>query len=112
MSELSVILTACPEANADSLAAYLVEGRFAACVSALPGAQSTYRWQDEVRRDAETLLLIKVPHAGLDDCIAALEAIHPYAVPEIVVLPSERVNTSYLAWAVAMTVGQPDTAPA
>ena len=109
MSELSVILTSCPKADANWLAALLVEGLHAACVSAIPGAQSTYRWKGEVRRERETLLLIKVPQAALEGCIAALEAAHPYDVPEIVVLPAERVNANYLAWAQASTAGLPDT---
>ncbi len=105
MSELFVILTSCPAAAADGIATHLVEGQFAACVSALPGALSTYRWNGEVQRDQETLLLIKVPEPALDACIAALEAVHPYEVPEIVALPAARVNASYLAWARQMVPG-------
>ena len=45
MTELFVILTACPPDHADAIATHLVTGQHAACVSALPGAQSTYRWQ-------------------------------------------------------------------
>lgn len=111
MSELAVILTSCAPAHADAIAAHLIEGQFAACVSALPGAVSTYRWQGQVQREAETLLLIKVPQRALDACLAALTAVHPYEVPELVVLDAAQVNASYLAWAVAMTSAPPNTAP-
>ena len=99
--QLYVILTACPPENADALATHLIAGQFAACVSALPGALSTYRWQGAVQRETETLLLVKVPHAALERCMAAIQAVHPYEVPELVVLPAEQVATSYLAWAQA-----------
>ncbi len=118
MTELFVILTACPPEHADAIATHLVTGQHAACVSALPGAMSTYRWQAPgqaeatVQREAETLLLVKVPQHALDRCLAALQAVHPYDVPELVVLPAERVSAPYLAWAVAMTAGLPDTAQA
>lgn len=96
---LYVILSSCPATAADAIARGLVEQRVAACVSALPGAVSTYRWQDSVQCEAETLLLIKVPGERLDACMAALAVLHPYEVPEIVALPADRVAQGYLAWA-------------
>ncbi len=112
MTQLFVVLTACPADAADAIAAHLIQGRLAACVTAVPGALSTYRWHGAVLREPETLLLVKVPHTGLDACLAALAALHPYAVPELIALPAERVNAAYLAWAVSATSGPPDTAPA
>ena len=110
MSGLVVILTSCPPDRADAIATHLVEGRHAACVSALPNAQSTYIWQGKLQREVETLLLVKVPREGLDACLAALTAVHPYAVPELLVLPAERVNAGYLAWALGTISGPPDRA--
>ena len=111
MSELVVILTSCPPDKADGIAAHVVEGRFAACVTALPNARSTYRWQGQVQQENETLLLVKVPRAGLDACLAALTAVHPYEVPELLVLPVAGVNPSYLAWATASLCDPPSTEP-
>ncbi len=109
MTALFVVLTACPPDHADRLADALIAGQHAACVTALPGARSTYRWQGAVQHEVETLLLVKVVAAQLDACLAALETLHPYEVPELVVLPAERVNAAYLAWA---SSGLPDTAQA
>ena len=98
---LHVILSSCPAAAADAIARGLVEQRVAACVSALPGAVSTYRWQGAVQCEPETLLVIKAPEETLEACMAALVALHPYDVPEVVAWPAQRVADSYLAWALA-----------
>lgn len=99
--ELAVVLTACPPHAAEQLAELLVAQRLAACVTALPGGQSTYRWQGAIQREPETLLLIKVPRPAVAACVAALEAAHPYEVPEVVVLSAAEVSAAYLAWAFA-----------
>lgn len=98
-AELYVIVSSCPADVADAIAQGLVERRMAACVSALAGARSTYRWQEQIQQETETLLLIKVPRAQVDACAKALQDLHPYEVPEIVILPASGVAASYLAWA-------------
>ncbi len=107
MTTLCVVLTSCPPDRADAIAAHLIDGHFAACVSVVPGAVSTYRWQGQLQRETEALLLVKVPQPSLERCLAALTAVHPYAVPELVVLAAQDVNASYLAWAMAMTAVEP-----
>lgn len=97
---LSVILSSCPPDVAGTLARALVERGLAACVSALPGAQSTYYWQGEIHCDQEALLLIKTPADRVAACMAELKALHPYAVPEMVEIPAGRVGAEYLLWAV------------
>ena len=105
---LDVILTSCPPDQAQMLADSLVAQEVAACVSILPGAVSTYRWQGALQRDAESLLLVKVPTELRHACMAALKAVHPYTVPELVVLQASEVSASYLAWALQVTAA---TAP-
>ena len=100
---LSVILTSCPPAAAQGIADALIESRTAACVSAIPGVLSTYRWQGTIHRDAETLLMIKTTRDQVEACMAALRDVHPYSVPEMVELPAERVWEAYLDWATAQT---------
>ena len=45
MSDVRVLLCTCPPAAADGLAAALVERRLVACVNAIPGVASRYRWK-------------------------------------------------------------------
>ena len=98
-AEVVVVLSTAPDATtASRLADALVERRLAACVNAIPGVRSTYRWEGEIRRDDEVLLLIKTTRAGLRALEGAIVELHPYEVPEIVVLPVEGGSPAYLRW--------------
>lgn len=102
MSELIVILCTAPdEATAEKLGRGLVEARLAACVNAIPGAKSFYRWKGKIESDSEVQLLIKTRPDHFDEIVRWLEEHHPYEVPEIVALPAERVSGPYLQWAIA-----------
>lgn len=99
MGDFVVALTTVPgDFDAAGLAKTLVERGLAACVNVLPGVTSVYRWKDGVEVDAEQQLIIKTTAdkiAALDEAIAAL---HPYDVPEFVVLPIVAGSRRYLAW--------------
>jgi periplasmic divalent cation tolerance protein len=96
--ELKLLLSTAPDGEtADRIAGALVEEGLAACVQVLPGLRSVYRWQGELERSAETLILIKSHRA--EACLARLAELHPYEVPEGVVIPIESGLTDYLRWA-------------
>jgi periplasmic divalent cation tolerance protein len=89
----------CPnEAVAEQIAEVLVAERLAACVNQVPGLRSTYLWQGEIVRDAETLLLIKTTDARFDMLAARLRELHPYELPEIVATTVSHGLTEYLQW--------------
>jgi len=48
---------------------------------------------------------MKTRSARVEELIAALRSIHPYEVPEIVVLPAMAGNPSYLDWVRGETRG-------
>ena len=102
--ELIVILCTVPdEATAERLARGLIDANLAACVNALPGVRSYYRWEGETRCDGEVQLLIKTRRARFDDVAGWITTHHPYEVPELVALSASRVGQSYLAWALEQT---------
>jgi periplasmic divalent cation tolerance protein len=81
-------LCSCPnEAVAIDIARILVTENLAACVNRIPGIQSTYRWQERVCEDAEQLLMIKTVPARYEALEMRLKALHPYEIPEIIVIP-------------------------
>ena len=101
---LIVVLCTVPdEATAERLAKGLVEERLAACVNAIPGVKSFYRWQGKVETDTETQLLIKTRSERFDELAAWISANHPYEVPELIAIPADRVSDAYFAWAVEQT---------
>jgi periplasmic divalent cation tolerance protein len=97
---MRIILSNCPPAKADEIAGALVAERLAACVNAIPGVTSTYRWKGKIERDPETTLLVKTSAKTLEKCVARLRALHPYEVPEIVVLTPDVVASfePYVRW--------------
>jgi len=103
-NQLVVILCTVPdEATAEKLATGLVEERLAACVNAIPGVRSFYRWRGKIEADTEIQLVIKTRSERFDELAAWISANHPYDVPEIVAIPANRVSKAYLAWAVEQT---------
>lgn len=84
--------------QAATLAQLLVEQELAACVQILPPMTSVYRWQGQIERATETLLLIKTLRASYPAVEAAIRAYHPYQTPEIIALPMEAGAEDYLAW--------------
>ncbi len=94
-----LLLSACPDAaSADRIATALVEEGLAACVTALPGARSVYRWQGAIERADECVLLIKALAGDYPALERRLLALHPYDVPELLALPVLAGNPAYLAW--------------
>lgn len=97
--ESLLVLTNCPDAAvAEEIARHLVEGRLAACVNILAPCRSVYRWQGAVETAAEVPLLIKTSADRYADLEAALQAVHPYEVPEIIALPIDKGLPAYLDW--------------
>ena len=96
--ESLLVLTTCSASEADGLATMLVERRLAACVNAVNGITSTYRWQDAVERDQETLLLIKTTRNRYPDVERAIREQSSYDLPEVVAVPLAAGLPGYLAW--------------
>ncbi len=87
--------------NADEarrIANELVERQLAACVQILPEIESVYRWNGEVQRETELLLLAKTTAAQFDDLERVVREIHSYDVPEIVALKVAHVSEPYRVW--------------
>ena len=81
----------------------LVAERLAACANILPGAHSIYRWQGEIVRDSEVVIVAKTRAALVDAAIARVRALHSYQVPCVVALPIVAGNAAYLEWLMEQT---------
>ncbi len=81
----------------------LVDERLIACGTILPGATSVYRWQGKVTAEDEVVVLLKTHKARWDALKAAVEAHHPYEVPELLALPVVAGLEPYLDWVASET---------
>lgn len=93
-----VVLTTIPEATAEPLVRKLVEERLVACGNILPASVSVYRWRGEVERAAESLVVLKTTAAAVPRLIERVPELHPYEVPEVLVLPVTGGLDAYLDW--------------
>jgi periplasmic divalent cation tolerance protein len=99
MTPYQVVLTTVSSAEeAKRIARSLVEARLVACVNIVGGVESVYRWQGAIEEAAEILLLMKTHVEKLAELEAALHRLHPYEVPEFLVLTVNQGGTAYLKW--------------
>jgi periplasmic divalent cation tolerance protein len=89
-------ITTPPEA-ASELAEALVEERLAACVNQFP-CSSVYRWDGEVHRDDEVVLLAKTTDEAYDRLEAQVEELHPYDVPCVERFEESDALASFVEW--------------
>jgi periplasmic divalent cation tolerance protein len=94
-----LVFTNLPDRNAAiELARALVEKRLAACVNVLTGCTSVYRWKGEVEHADEVPVLVKTRAARYEELEAAIRALHPYELPEVIAVPIGRGLPEYLDW--------------
>ncbi len=99
IEQVIVGLSTCPdEATGKRIAAALVSERLATCVNRVAGVASTYFWDGRLQEDAEILLIIKTTASRLAELEARLKVLHPYELPELIVLPVTGGNERYLQW--------------
>jgi len=98
--KLVVAWTTCETTDdAERLGRLLVENRLAACVQIGAAIRSIYPWNGRVEVSEETPLSIKTTEARVESLKEALDAHHPYEVPELVVLPVQDGLSAYFDWA-------------
>jgi periplasmic divalent cation tolerance protein len=99
-----IVLTTWPaDQDPRALADPLVAEQLAACVNILPAMESVYRWQGSVQHDQEHQVFIKTTAARLRRVHARLRELHPYEVPEFLVVDPVAGAASYLDWVAAST---------
>ncbi|MEK6544794.1 MAG: divalent-cation tolerance protein CutA [Elusimicrobiota bacterium] len=83
----------------------LVRSKSAACVNLLTGIESLFFWKGHVEKTRECLLIAKSTKKKFSRLKKTVERLHPYSVPEIIALPVECGNPSYLRWVSASVNG-------
>ena len=94
---VALLLTAPDEETGRRIARALVEERLAACVNVHGAMRSTYRWKGQIERDAERQIVIKTTKGQLAKLEERLRALHPYELPEFLVLDAGG-SAAYAGW--------------
>jgi periplasmic divalent cation tolerance protein len=97
--DIVLILSNAPDMLlAKRIAHVLVEERLAACVNlGVPGL-SMYMWKGELEGADEIPITIKTTGSRAQALMERLMMLHPYEVPEVLVLPVLGGSASYLEW--------------
>ena len=90
-----VSLWSCSPSSSGSFAC---DAGLVACGNLIPSVRSIYRWQGKVEDASEVLCVLKTRADRVEELIAELARIHPYDVPEILVLPVVAGAHAYLDW--------------
>jgi periplasmic divalent cation tolerance protein len=93
-----VLMTAPDMETAERIVRTLVEEGTAACGTLLPGVLSIYRWMGVVECQAEVQVLLKTGGEQVADLLTRAVELHPYDVPELLVLPVVDGFPPYLSW--------------
>src|ERR1700716_1581391 len=98
MNDLILILTTLPDDDrAAGLARMLVEERLAARGNRPSPMTSTYWWNEAVESAPERQVVIKTTRGRRAALEARLRALHPYQVPELVVIEAA-ASEAYAKW--------------
>ncbi len=94
-----LIMTTCGNrVAAHRLAETLVAARQAACVSILPGVESVYRWDGDIERSGEVILMIKSTAERFDAVADSIRNASDYELPEVLAVPISTGSDDYLDW--------------
>lgn len=93
-----VLTTVGKDEVAETLARTLIEERLAACVNVLAPMTSFYRWKETIERETEWQLVIKTTEDRLPALEQRVHELHPYELPEFLVLGVTAGSEVYLAW--------------
>jgi periplasmic divalent cation tolerance protein len=104
VADVVLVLTTVPSAElGETIAEALVVERLAACVNVLPPMTSTYRWKGAIERDVEHQVVIKTTAPRVAAVEARVRQLHPYELPEFIVLGASGGSAAYLDWVAGST---------
>jgi len=96
---ITVVLCTFPdETTACQIGTKLLESQLCACMNIVPGMKSIFRWEGKIQRENEVLGILKTTREKVNDLEGRIQKEHPYAVPEILVLPVLKGAKPYLEW--------------
>jgi periplasmic divalent cation tolerance protein len=93
-----VFVTAPAPETLEAIGRTLIEERRIACANVFSGLTSIYRWEDSIEEAPEALAMLKTTTGQLETLERRIAELHPYDVPEVLVVGVERGTEAYLDW--------------
>ncbi len=95
---IQIVTTFASKTEALALCDILLQARLAACVQIDGPIESRYWWNGSIASETEYRCTIKTMEQTAKQCIAAIQANHPYKVAEILVTSVQWSADEYSAW--------------
>ncbi len=93
-----VLVTTRSKQEAEKIANHLLNDELIACANIIGPVTSLYRWEHNIDRAEEFLVLMKSRGDLFDRLTEAVKTIHSYKVPEILAVPVDAGSKTYLDW--------------
>ena len=98
-TDVRVVLVTAPDLEtAERLVRTLVEEGLVACGNIVPAMTSIYVWQGTIEQSNEVLIILKAAESKVTRLTRRVPELHPYEVPEVLVLPVVAGHHAYLDW--------------
>jgi periplasmic divalent cation tolerance protein len=105
--EAVVVFTTFPDQDtARRIVRALVEERLIACGNLVPSVESIYRWKGEMETSNEVFAVLKTEQARYAALEGRLKELHPYEVPECIMVRVRDGLPDYLRWVTESVVGR------
>lgn len=93
-----VLIAASSLQEGERIGSALVEEGLAACCNIIPEIKSVFKWNGEICKEKEVLLLVKSKAALFEKLKDKVKKFHSYEVPEIIAFPIETGLQDYFNW--------------
>jgi periplasmic divalent cation tolerance protein len=98
-----IVFITAPRGKGADIAREILSKRLAACVN-IVRVGSLYWWKGNLEEDEEDLLIAKTTKHQIPKLQERVREIHPYEVPEFLVLPIEDCYPEYCKWVIEETL--------
>lgn len=76
----------------------LLDNKLSGCITLLNTTRSFYYWNNKFENQIEFQLLIKTKRSLEKKIFNTIKKLHPYKIPELLVIPVISGETNYLKW--------------
>ena len=105
--DAAIVFTTFPDQEtARRIVRTLVEERLIACGNLVPGVESIYRWKGAIETSSEIFAVLKTERSRYVLLEKRLRELHPYDVPECVIIRITDGLPDYLHWITESLTGE------
>ena len=100
----SIVIASFPNLNsAERISEALLKEKLVACANIILGIKSKYWWKGKIEKRPEAFAILKIKTKSYKNVETLIKKLHPYEVPEILLIKVSKGNKNYLNWISSVT---------